>query len=103
MFIATLPGSTLFRRNTLHQRYRPVGHRRFFRLRDIRMTAQTGCASRVSGVVSAVPKPSVLPREGCPMADKSPKKSSAKTVAAKSLKEKRADKKAKASSKSTSA
>jgi hypothetical protein len=37
------------------------------------------------------------------MADKSPKKSSAKTVAAKSLKEKRADKKAKAGSKSSSA
>jgi hypothetical protein len=49
------------------------------------------------------PKPTVLPREGCPMADKSPKKSSTKTAAAKSLKEKRADKKAKSSSKSTSA
>jgi hypothetical protein len=33
------------------------------------------------------------------MADKSPKKTSAKTVATKSLKEKRADKKAKSSSK----
>jgi hypothetical protein len=37
------------------------------------------------------------------MADKSPKKSSAKTAAAKSLKEKRADKKAKAATKSNSA
>jgi hypothetical protein len=36
------------------------------------------------------------------MADKSPKKSSGKTAAAKSLKEKRADKKAKTSSKSIS-
>jgi hypothetical protein len=40
----------------------------------------------------------VLPREGCPMADKSPKKSSAKTAASKSLKEKRADKKSKSDS-----
>jgi hypothetical protein len=45
-------------------------------------------------------KPSVLPREGCPMADKSPKKNSAKTAASKSLKEKRADKKTKSASKS---
>jgi hypothetical protein len=45
-------------------------------------------------------KPSVLPREGCPMADKSPKKNSAKTAASKSLKEKRADKKSKSASKS---
>jgi len=37
------------------------------------------------------------------MADKSPKKSSGKTVAAKSLKEKRADKKSKSSSKSHTA
>ncbi len=37
------------------------------------------------------------------MADKSPKKNSTKTAAAKSLKEKRADKKAKASTKSNSA
>ena len=68
-----------------------------------RRRADEGCAGRTTGVVSAVLKPFVLPREGCPMADKSPKKSSAKTVAAKSLKEKRADKKAKAGSKSTSA
>ncbi|MET3768235.1 hypothetical protein ABIB15_000915 [Marisediminicola sp. UYEF4] len=37
------------------------------------------------------------------MADKSPKKSSGKTVAAKSLKEKRADKKSKSNSKSNAA
>lgn len=37
------------------------------------------------------------------MADKSPKKNSTKTAAARSLKEKRADKKAKATSKSNSA
>lgn len=37
------------------------------------------------------------------MADKSPKKNSAKTAASKSLKEKRADKKAKAATKSNSA
>lgn len=37
------------------------------------------------------------------MADKSPKKSSSKTVAAKSLKEKRADKKVKSNTKSNSA
>jgi hypothetical protein len=41
--------------------------------------------------------------EEFPMADKSPKKSGAKTAAAKSLKEKRADKKAKSSPKNTSA
>jgi hypothetical protein len=46
-----------------------------------------------------VPKPLVLPREGCPMADKSPKKNTAKTAASKSLKEKRVEKKTKASSK----
>ena len=37
------------------------------------------------------------------MADKSPKKNSTKTAATKSLKEKRADKKAKSSTKSNSA
>lgn len=37
------------------------------------------------------------------MADKSPKKSSGKTAAAKSLKEKRADKKAKSSTKNSAA
>lgn len=39
--------------------------------------------------------------EGVPMADKSPKKSTSKTAASKSLKEKRADKKTKAASKPT--
>lgn len=42
-----------------------------------------------------VPGPSESPRKECSMADKSPKKNSAKTAASKSLKEKRAEKKAK--------
>jgi hypothetical protein len=42
-------------------------------------------------------------RKDVPMAEKSPKKNTSKTAATKSLKEKRADKKSKASSKSTSA
>jgi hypothetical protein len=46
-------------------------------------------------------EPFELPEGLVAMADKSPKKSSGKTVAAKSLKEKRADKKAKSATKKT--
>lgn len=46
-------------------------------------------------------EPSGLPSRELTMADKSPKKSTSKTAASKSLKEKRADKKTKAANKPT--